>query len=307
MAQNLQLLKRRIKTSKNISQIAKAMEMISASKIKRAQMAVENNKPYAKKVNDMTTKLIKTFDTSFGSFSSNTKILKHPYINPPALDLSDGYSNNDKKTPEKKLLIAISPDKGLCGSLNTNFFKKMWEINKSDTYLVTMGNKVSKFAPKLDFDLVASYPMGSSLPTFAKVYELTSFIKEYYMSGKVAKVDIAYTEFNTFFSLIPTVTTILPIKQVETREGIEEDKTSSYLFEPNITTLLEALLPHYVEIKIYSALIEAYTSEQAARMAAMQNAKTNANDIADYLTLAYNKSRQERITNDILDITNASA
>src|SRR5438105_2189760 len=141
MAQNLQLLKRRIKTAKNISQIAKAMEMISASKIKRAQTAVENNKPYSERVTQLTAKLIKNLGT--------TKF-HHPYI----------MAQTDSK---RKLLIALSPDKGLCGSLNTNLFKKVTEINDSQTDAVTLGTKVSRFAAKMDFNLLASFPLGSSL------------------------------------------------------------------------------------------------------------------------------------------------
>lgn len=286
MAQNLQLLKRRIKTAKNISQIAKAMEMIAASKIKRAQTAVENNKPYSNKITQLTTKLIKTLEAAPGK-----KKFTHPFI-----------SNNS--TTGRTLLIALSPDKGLCGSLNTNLYKKIMEVNNSNIDVVTIGNKISRFAARLDVNLIASFPMGTSLPNYSKVRDLIRFINEYYISGNVSQVDIMYTEFRSFFSQTPVIQTLLPLNQLKLEE--EETSTDSlpYLFEPKAEKILEALLPNYIEVKLYSALIEAYTSQQAAQMMAMQNAKNNARDLAEAFTLAYNKSRQERITNEILDITN---
>lgn len=283
MAQNLQLLKRRIKTAKNISQIAKAMEMISASKIKRAQTAVENNKPYAQRVTRLTTKLIKNLGGSK---------FHHPFI------------ENRTDSP-RKLLIALSPDKGLCGSLNTNLFKKMFELNSKETDLVTIGVKISRFATRLDTNLIASFPIGTSLPSYSKVFDLLEFINQYYVTGKVSQVDIMYSEFKSFFLQTPVVHTLLPIHKART-EVDEDSEELPYIFEPTAPEILEALLPHYIEVKLYSALIESHTSEQAARMMAMQNAKNNARDIGEALTLIYNKSRQERITNDILDITNSA-
>lgn len=285
MAQNLQLLKRRIKTAKNISQIAKAMEMISASKIKRAQTAVENNKPYAERITDLTTRLINAIrnKTDEGKFT-------HPYID-----------NQSEST--NKLVIILSPDKGLCGSLNTNLAKKIATLPSANIQLVTVGTKIGRFAARLDLELLASFTMGNSLPSYAKVFDLVRFIEETYNTGNVAEVELIYTKFHSFFAQTPVIEKLLPLGRIS-QENAEEGL--SYIFEPNLEEILKLLLPHYIETKLYNALIEAYTSEQAARMLAMQNAKNNASDIADYLTLAYNKSRQERITNDILDITNAA-
>lgn len=285
MAQNLQLLKRRIKTAKNISQIAKAMEMISASKIKRAQTAVENNKPYAERITDLTTRLINAIrnKTDEGKFT-------HPYID-----------NQSEST--NKLVIILSPDKGLCGSLNTNLAKKIATLPSANIQLVTVGTKIGRFAARLDLELLASFTMGNSLPSYAKVFDLVRFIEETYNTGNVAEVELIYTKFHSFFAQAPVIEKLLPLGRIS-QENAEEGL--SYIFEPNLEEILKLLLPHYIETKLYNALIEAYTSEQAARMLAMQNAKNNASDIADYLTLAYNKSRQERITNDILDITNAA-
>ncbi len=278
MAENLQLLKRRIKTAKNVSQIAKAMEMMSASKIKRAQTTVENNKPYAKKVESLTFRLVKRVDR---------KKFKHPYI--------DGNKSSNK------LLLVVSPDRGLCGSLNTNLFKALTLQENTETTLITVGKKVEKFAARLSFNFLAAFPMGTTIPKFENVYEILKIINEQYNSGKVGSVEILFTEFKSFFLQTPKITKILPI---DTSLSEEEDNDLYHLYEPGSTKLLEGILPQYLEASLYSALLEAYTSEQVARMIAMQNAKTNANEIATYLTLAYNKSRQERITNEILDLSN---
>jgi len=279
MAQNLQLLKRRIKTAKNVSQIAKAMEMMSASKIKRAQTTVQNNKPYAKRIESLT-----------GSLIQNTKksTFKHPYI-------------EDNKSP-KKLLIAISPDRGLCGALNTNLFKALMVREDKNTMLITIGNKYERFASRLNFEFLASFPMGTTLPRYTIVYELVKLIDEQFKTGNVSSVEILYAEFVSFFDLKPKVQKILPINT----EIVANNDELFHLFEPGPAKLLETLLPQYLEVSLYSALLEAYTSEQAARMVAMQNAKTNAQDIASFLTLTYNKFRQEKITNEILDLGNNS-
>lgn len=277
MAKNLQQLKRRIKTSRNVSQIAKAMEMMSASKIKRAQKKVENNKPYAQRIEALTSTLVKNIGTSN---------IKHPYI--------------DGNKSEKKLIIAISPERGLCGSLNTNLFKKLLSVADSSTSLITVGKKIGAFAGKTKFDFIASFPMSTTIPSFSMVYDISKLVSEAFNSGTVGKVELLYAEFQSFFTQTPVVKSLLPINVSEF------DKTQEYfhLFEPQSQEMLDLLLPQYLEVSIYSALIEAYTSEQAARMVAMQNAKNNANDMANYLSLVYNKTRQEKITNEILDLSN---
>lgn len=273
MAQNLQLLRRRIKTSKNIAQIAKAMEMISASKIKKAQEAVQNNKPYAQRILDFTTRV-----------SRNTEQkISHPYL--------------ETNESEKKLIIAFSPDRGLCGGLNTSLSKLFLQIPQDD-YVITNGKRAGQFISKTGIQPVAAFDSGTTLPSYERVYQLVELINEYYLTKKVSKVEVIYPDFISFFTQTPTQKTILPL---EIPSG-ESTSLSSYIFEPNAEKLLLELLPYYLEINIYSILLEAYTSEQAARMMAMQNAKNNALDIAEFLTLSYNKSRQEKITNEILDL-----
>lgn len=280
MAQNLQLLKRRIKTSKNIAQIAKALEMIAASKIKKAQSASVNNNPYAARITDITEKII-------GSLGEEK--FTHPYIT--------------TRVEGKKLLIAISPDRGLCGSLNTNLYKKLIEVEDNNTNAVTIGKKVGLFTSKLSFDLLFSFPMGSKLPDYSLVMQIKQIIDDEIAKGNATSVSIVYADFISLFTQTPIVKQLLPL-EFEAKEETIEKNTSIY--EPDKAALLNELLPYYLEVQIYNALLQAFTSEQAAQMVAMQNAKNNAFDIAEYLNLVYNKSRQERITNEILDLSNST-
>lgn len=275
MAQSLQLLKRRIKTANNISQVARSMEMISASKIKRAQKTVENNKPYAARIVELTGNILRHMDR---------EKFNNVYV--------DG---NDS---DKRLLIVISTDKGLCGSLNTNLFRKLLEQDLKKTKILAIGKKSHQISNKFADEFVTGLPMGTSTPQYSMVFQLIEIINEEYLSGKVGKVDILYNQFNSVFQQVPTLQPLLPIATNY------EEGTLPYLFEPKAESIINDLLPYYIETSIYSALIEAFTSEQAARMVAMQNAKNNATDIAAYLTLLYNKSRQERITNELLSLSN---
>lgn len=273
MAQNLQLLRRRIKTSKNIAQIAKAMEMISASKIKRAQEAVQSNKPYAQRILELTTKIS----------HDNNSAFTHPYI--------------EKRELEKNMIIVLSPDRGLCGGLNTNLSKLFIQIPK-DAIVVAQGKRAAQFLVKIGITPVAVFESGATLPSYQRVYELVELINEYYLTNQVGQVEIMYPDFVSFFSQVPTRKTLLPL-DVQKSDALP---LSKYTYEPNAQELLAELLPYYLETNLYSILLETFTSEQAARMLAMQNAKNNAIDIAEFLTLSYNKSRQEKITNEILDL-----
>lgn len=283
MAQNLQLLKRRIRTSKNIAQIAKALEMIAASKIKKAQGASQNNKPYADRITEVTTSII---------HSLKDEKYTHQY-------LSLGASDQDS---DRKLFIAISPDRGLCGSLNTNLYKKLIEVDDKNAKIVTVGKKVGLFSSKLGFELLASYPMGTTLPDYSMVYQLKTIIDEQLNSQSIDSVHVLYADFVSLFTQTPIVKQLLPLQFGEQNASLED----AALFEPGKVELLDDLLPYYLETQLYNSLLQAFTSEQAAQMVAMQNAKNNAYDIAEYLNLVYNKSRQERITNEILDLANST-
>jgi len=156
--------------------------------------------------------------------------------------------------------------------------------------------------------LFASFPLGSTLPSYAAIIQVKSLLDELILKKEITEAHLLFAEFESILTQKPTSVKLLPLEleqfsdEVTLKDVRENDDT---IFEPDAESFLLDLLPQYVETQIYNALLQAYTSEQAARMMAMQNAKNNAFDIADYLTLVYNKSRQERITNEILDLTNS--
>lgn len=282
MANTLQL-KRRIKTAQNVSKTTRAMQLIAASKLKRAQEAAISSRPYVEKLNMLSKVASLQKDESF----------THPYLEETTLS-------------HKTLLIVISPDKGLCGGLITNLLKEYLKFyDNQDIVATTIGKKVEIMASRSKNELIASFPFGTILPRFSSIFPLVKIIDEQFLSKKVSSVKILYNRFAGFFSQIPTVTTLLPLSLP--KEESSENLSSPNLFEPSIQEILPSLLKHYLEMSLYHYLLESYVSEQAARMLAMQNATDNARDIISELTLEYNKARQEKITNEILDISSNAA
>jgi F-type H+-transporting ATPase subunit gamma len=276
----LLILKRKIKTAGNISKTTKAFQMIAASRLKKAQNTAESSKPYVEKLDFLSKTLEQRVD----------KENLHQYMIP-------------QEDINAKLLIVISPDKGLCGGLVTNLIKEVLHFsNNGKTYYITIGKKAERAIASLNKEIVASFPFGTSLPQFETVFPITKLVDEYFLGKKVSEVKILSTKFNSVFSQAPAFNTLLPVK-------LEEQATSGKsvtLFEPSVDTLLPSLLQHYLEMVIYQNLLESYASEQASRMIAMKNATDNALDIISDLRLEYNKTRQEKITNELLDIGGGS-
>ena len=208
---------------------------------------------------------------------------------------------------KKTLIIILSPDKGLCGGLITNLVKEFLKISssKEEFLYITVGKKAERQVINLTKnEILASFQFGSTNPTFDMVYPIVRIIDEYFIGKKVDAVKILYAQFENVFTQKPKITTLLPITISQTANP---DNSISYLFEPDLNTLLPSLLAQYLQMSLYQYLLESFASEQGARMIAMQNATTNAKDVISELRLEYNKSRQEKITNEILDITNTGA
>lgn len=271
-------LRRRIKTAQNISKTTRAMQMIAASKLKRAQQAATASRLYVEKLTQLSQNLAPKQESD----------ILHPFL-------------RTTKTSGKALYLVISPDKGLCGGLNTNIFREYLKYNKDEKNLfLAVGKKIEAVAGSTTKNLVASFHAGNTLPEFSIVTPIASIIDEYFTSGKVDSVQIIATHFNSVFSQTPQVTQLLPVVLPQ------ETKPTDTLIEPTPTELLPALLKRYVDMVIYQQLLESYASFNAAQMIAMQNATNNAKDIVSDLTLLYNKVRQEKITNEILDISSAA-
>jgi F-type H+-transporting ATPase subunit gamma len=269
-------LRRRMKTTTNVSKTTKAMQMIAASKLKKAQDSAESSKPYVEKLNTLSKALEQRVD----------KDQLHQYMLP-------------QEEIKAKLLIVISPDKGLCGGLVTNLMKEVLHFsNTGKTFYITVGKKAERSVASLNKDIVASFPFGTTLPEFSAVFPIAKLINEYFLGKKVSEVTILSTKFNSVMSQMPMLNTLLPVKLQEK----DNSNKSATLFEPSVDALLPDLLQHYLEMVIYQSLLESYASEQGSRMIAMKNATDNAMDIISELRLEYNKTRQEKITNELLDI-----
>lgn len=270
-------LRRRIKTARNVSKTTKAMQMIAASKLKKAQNAAVCSKPYVQKLEELSKQMSVRIDKDN---------LSEYMIKPENTNL--------------KLYIVISPDKGLCGGLVTNLMREVVRMDdKNKHFFITVGKKSENYVSMLNKEIIASFPFGTTLPSFDAVYPLANIIDEYFLQKKVSEVIIITTKFINVFTQTPQISTLLPITLLEQNQPTE----STMLFEPTMQELLPDLLQRYIEMMLYQSILESYASEQASRMIAMKNATDNALDIIESLRLMYNKSRQEKITNELLDIT----
>lgn len=280
MASTVTLL-RRIRTAQNVSKTTRAMQMIAASKLKHAQEAALSSRPYVEKLStvthNMTTRL-------------NTRPLPDYLLTP----VKNG----------KTLLVVISPDKGLCGGLITNLTREIIKRNTKEDSIITVGKKMENSIMYLKKDLIAAFPFGNTLPSFDMVYPVIKLINDYFSNKKIEKVEILSTHFVNVFIQRPVITQLLPVIPPEETTGeVKKSGSSFQLFEPDEETILPDLLKRYIEMVLYQEILESYLSEQSARMLSMQNATNNAKDIIEDLKLEYNKSRQAKITNELLDIT----
>ncbi|MCL2388870.1 MAG: ATP synthase F1 subunit gamma [Elusimicrobia bacterium] len=289
MAQSLQQLKARINSSNGIAKITKAMEAIAASKIKTARKSVEKTRAYEEKIRYVVQKILA--DTDIAKLRNTFLEDRLEFLNEQKPDAS----------APKKLFFIISPDKGLCGGLVSNIVKKAAELVTENDYVVCIGKKIEKASAKMGHNIIASFPMGTGYPEYNSIYPMINLAVSYYVSVQVASVVLIYAPFKNAFVQEVTAQTLMPITPDENFKNSHH----RYLFEPSPLAVLERILPYYIEVEFFNALKNAHASEQAARVAAMSAAKDNALEISQTLTTAYNKIRQEKITNEILDLASA--
>ncbi len=279
---NIRLIKGRIKSAKNIAQITKAMELVAAAKMRKAQAAAISGKLYAQKIFEMVTEL-----------AGRTNAPTHPLLK--AHDHVTG----------KRLVVLLSSNKGLCGGLNTNLFRFFIQQYTAGTQLltVTLGKKGASFLAYQKRELIADFSQSASFQTV--IPALGELIREKFVSGEVDGVDLVYNEFINVVKQEPKRKTILPLT-VDSMDMKEIKKKTEMKIEPSIDEVFDLLLPHYLENQIRDAVLQAEASEHSARMVAMRNATDNALSLVDDLTLVYNKARQEKITYEITDLITAS-
>jgi len=272
-------LRTRIKSIKNTSKITKAMELVSAAKMRRAQDQATNGRDYSHLINKM-----------LDNISSNINPESHPLL--------------FRKDNSKEVVLLISTNRGLCGSLNTNLFKEV--LNKKAAAFITVGKKGQIFLSKTGGNLIADFEL-SEHPTLELAKNIANFLIRLFLNEEANKITALYTKFESTLKQTPSYKQILPIIDLEKLKSEKDsDNNLEYKFEPGADEVLETILPHYVLMETYQLLLEAAASEHSARMVAMKNASDNASELVDELTLIYNQLRQEGITNEILDITTAS-
>lgn len=278
---NIRLIKGRIKSAKNIAQITKAMELVSASKMKKAQLQAMAGKAYAQKIHDMVFRL-----------SSRVTGVSHPLL------------DSGKKPSGKRLMIVISTNKGLCGGLNTNLFRFLSTHASDVSYdYLTLGKKGAAFLTVTGKSVIADF--SDKTPFLDTVPALTTLAMEEFIKGTYEGVDIVYSEFISALKQIPRKRVLLPLSLEEQEKTEEQADTREFLIEPSVNEVFATLLPHYVENQVRDAILQADASEHSARMIAMRNATDNARSFMEELTLVYNKARQEKITYEITDMVTA--
>ena len=290
MGANTRDIRRRIKSVKNTSQITKAMQMVAAAKMRKAQLRALSGRPYAEELAKMLAALAHA--------GGSTEL--HPLL-------------QERKEVKRELVLVISTDKGLCGALNTNLLREVAKFDPATTTFVTIGRKGAQFLGRLKRDLAAEFELKEAF-TFLESKQASKFVMEKFLSGEVDKVSVAYTDFVSTINQKPTVRTILPVTNFELSElegehGTQKVEaaanTTEYLFEPSASGVLAGLVPHYINFAVFQMVLESRASEHSARMVAMKNATDNAKQLIKDLTLEYNKVRQAAITTELLEITTA--
>ena len=287
MAANTRDIRRRIKSIKNTAQITKAMQMVAAAKMRKAQAAALAGRPYAELINRVLV-----------SVNRRTEVGTHPLL--------------EVRPVKAELVIIISTDKGLCGALNTNLLREVNQVDSATANFVSAGRKAQQFLVRGKKNLIADFPMKAA-PTFLDTKVISKFAIDKFLAGEVDKVTVLYTHFLNTLMQRPVVQTLLPISPFDlptaTKEHSEQaddgDDATEYLFEPSPAEVLNGILPHYVHYQIYEMALDARASEHSARMVAMKSATDNAQQLIKELTLEYNKVRQASITTELLEISTA--
>jgi F-type H+-transporting ATPase subunit gamma len=282
-------IRRRIKSVKNTAQITKAMQMVAASKMRKAQQSALAGRPYATLMNGVLAQV-----------TANAGDFTHPLL--------------EKREVRTRGVIVVSSDKGLAGALNSNLLREVAKFDKNSTTFIAAGRKGSQFIARTQRKLAAEFTYKDS-PLFSEARAISKFAQELFLKGEVDQVDVLFTNFISTLTQKPEVRTLLPVGEVKgVTAGVDghgegealSTGATEFLFEPGPADVFGALLPHYLNFQVFQILLEAKASEHSARMVAMKNATDNAKQLIKDLTLEYNKLRQANITKELLEITSAT-
>ncbi len=276
-------IRRRIKSVSSTAQITRAMQMVAASKMRKAQQAAINMRPF--------TALLYRFQRRV---AKQTIDFTHPLL--------------EVRDVRKRAVILVGGDKGLCGALNSNLFRAISGFDPESTLFITAGRRAAQFIARTGRHLHAEFEYGDS-PRYVEAKAIAACAQDLFLKREVDQVQIATTRFINTLTQEPVCLEFLPVGAItglKLPDALTEEEltatTPEFLFEPSAEAFLAYLLSHYLNLYIYQALLGAKASEQSARMVAMKNATDNANALIQDLKLEYNKLRQGKITTELLDI-----
>ena len=280
-------IRNKIRSVKNMQKITKAMEMVAASKIRKAQLQMEASRPYAERIRSVV-----------GHLAHANPDYKHPFL--------------VERETKRVGFIVISTDRGLCGGLNVNLFKKVihemteWKAKDVDVDLVLVGAKSVQFFRRLGGSVVGTATHLGDRPQINDLIGSIKIMLDAYSDGKIDRLYMLSNEFVSTMNQNPTATQLLPASAVgHDKEDLQDHW--DYIYEPDAGELLEHILMRYIESQVYRGAVENFACEMAAKMVAMKSATDNAGDIIDELQLIYNKARQASITQEISEIVGGAA
>ena len=274
----LKEIRRRIASVKSTQQITKAMKMVAAAKLRRAQMNIEKARPYSLKLRETIASLAARTDTS-----------RHPLL--------------AVREPERTAVMIVTGDRGLCGSFNSNIIRKAEATLQGGEELIVVGKKGVDYFTKRDYDVVQKHSGIFRYLNFGHAISIGEMLNRYYCERRLDRVLLIYNEFKSAVQQFVILEQLLPLKPAE----VTEPNPQEYIYEPSVDTVLDKILPLNLNMQLWRVLLESNAAEQGARMTAMENATDAAQDMIDALTLHYNKARQASITREIMDIIGGSA
>ncbi len=281
---NIRLIRRRIRSVQNIAKITRAMEMIAASRMRRAQERGLAGRPYAEKIRQVIADL---------AALPRVESVPHPLL--------------ETRPVSRIAIVHVTPDRGLCGGLNTSINRQtvsfITKQGGTPVNLICVGRKGLEFLARHGANVQAEFTGLGDQPSLLDTLPVSRIIIDDYTNGVIDAAYIAYPQFVSTMAQKPVVMPILPVEPAE----IPTAQNVDYIYEPDSHAVLNGLLPRFVEMQIYHAILESIASEQSARMVAMRNATENGMELVDDLTLMYNKARQESITKELLDIVGGVA
>ena len=277
----------KIRSVKNMQKITKAMEMVAASKIRKAQLQMEASRPYAERIRRV-----------IGHLAHANPDYKHPFL--------------VEREVRRVGYIVISTDRGLCGGLNVNMFKTVigelsrWQGENVEVDLALVGAKAVQFFRRLGGNVVGTATHLGDKPSVNDLIGSIKIMLDEYTEGQIDRLFLVHNEFVSTMSQVPEVKTLLPVSAIDLGEETLQDHWD-YIYEPDAGELLDDVLMRYIESQVYRGAVENFACEMAAKMVAMKSATDNAGEIIDGLQLAYNKARQAAITQEISEIVGGAA